>query len=136
MFYLLKNFQSCNLKLKCNNLIFNEILVLYASYVCLLHSRFIENHQIWILENGPLISKVVLSQPSTTCSAFSQLDRPRPKRNYPVGTPADSSAALIHRHPGRRPPHRHQCRLHGAAFALVSRTHSQPVSSLARTLSA
>jgi hypothetical protein len=33
-------------KLKCNNLIFNEIMVLNASYVCLLHSRFIENHLI------------------------------------------------------------------------------------------
>jgi hypothetical protein len=30
--------------------------------VCLLHSRFIENHSIWILEDGPLISEVVLSQ--------------------------------------------------------------------------
>jgi hypothetical protein len=49
------------LKLKCNNLIFNKILVLYASYVCLLHSRFIENHSIWILEDGPLIFEVVLS---------------------------------------------------------------------------
>jgi hypothetical protein len=49
-------------KLKCSNLIFNKILVLYASYVCLMHSRFIENHSIWILEDGPLISEVVLSQ--------------------------------------------------------------------------
>jgi hypothetical protein len=30
--------------------------------MCLLHSRFIENHPIWILEDGPLISEVVLSQ--------------------------------------------------------------------------
>jgi hypothetical protein len=50
------------LKLKCNNLIFNEILILYASYVCLLHSRFIENHSIWILNDEPLISEVILSQ--------------------------------------------------------------------------
>jgi hypothetical protein len=42
-------------KLKCNNLIFNEIMVLNASYVCLLHSCFIEDHPIWILEDGPLI---------------------------------------------------------------------------------
>jgi hypothetical protein len=31
-------------------------------YVCLLHYHFIENHSIWILEDGPLISEVVLSQ--------------------------------------------------------------------------
>jgi hypothetical protein len=37
-------------------------MVLNASYVCLLHSRFVENHLIWILEEGPLISEVVLSQ--------------------------------------------------------------------------
>jgi hypothetical protein len=49
-------------KLKSNNLTFNEIMVLYASYVCLLHSRFIESHPIWILEDGHLISEVVLSQ--------------------------------------------------------------------------
>jgi hypothetical protein len=29
--------------------------------VCLLHSRFIKNHPIWILEDGSLISEVVLS---------------------------------------------------------------------------
>jgi hypothetical protein len=49
MFYLLKNLlllNLVNLKPMCNNLIFNEILSLYASYVCLLHSRFIENHLI------------------------------------------------------------------------------------------
>jgi hypothetical protein len=65
MFYLLKHLLLLNLvifKLKCNNLTFNEMLSLYASYVCLLHSRFIENHPIWILEDGPLISEVVLSQ--------------------------------------------------------------------------
>jgi hypothetical protein len=45
-----------------NNLIFNEIMVLNASYVCFLHSCFVENHPIWILEDGPLISEVVLSQ--------------------------------------------------------------------------
>jgi hypothetical protein len=27
-----------------------------------MHSHFVENHSIWILENGPLISDVVLSQ--------------------------------------------------------------------------
>jgi hypothetical protein len=49
MFYLLKNLLYLNLvilELKCDNLILNEIIVLYASYVCLLHSHFIENHLI------------------------------------------------------------------------------------------
>jgi hypothetical protein len=65
MFYLLKYLLLLILvifKLKCNHLIFIEIMVLNASYVCLLHSRFIENHPIWILEGGPLISEVILSQ--------------------------------------------------------------------------
>jgi hypothetical protein len=63
MFYLLEHLLLLNLviiKLKCNNLIFNEIIVLNASFVCLLHSRFIEDHPIWILENRPLIFEVVL----------------------------------------------------------------------------
>jgi hypothetical protein len=63
--YLLKHHLLLNLiifKLKCINLVFNEILILYALYVCLLHSRFIENHPIWILEDELLISEVVLSQ--------------------------------------------------------------------------
>jgi hypothetical protein len=65
MFYLLKHLLLLNFvifKVKCNNLIFNEIMVLNASYVCLLHSCFIEDHPIWILEVRPLISTVVLSQ--------------------------------------------------------------------------
>jgi hypothetical protein len=65
MFYLLNNLLYLNLvilKLKCNNLIFNEIMILNALYVCLLHSRFIENHSVWILVDRPLISEVVLSQ--------------------------------------------------------------------------
>jgi hypothetical protein len=64
IFYLLKNLLLLNLvifKLKCNNLIFNKNIILNTSYVCLLHSRFIKNHLIWILEDGPLISEVVLS---------------------------------------------------------------------------
>jgi hypothetical protein len=72
MFYLLKNLLIHNLvifKLKCNNLIVNEIMVLNDSYVCLLHSRFIENHPIWILKDGSLISEVALSQ------LVSELDR-------------------------------------------------------------
>jgi hypothetical protein len=65
MFYLLKHILLLILvifKLKCNDLIFNEILVLYASNMCLLHSHFIENHPIWILEDELFISEVVLSQ--------------------------------------------------------------------------
>jgi hypothetical protein len=64
MFYRLKHLLLLNLvifKLKCNNLTFTEILSLYASYVCLRHSHFIKNHPIWILEDGPPISNVVLS---------------------------------------------------------------------------
>jgi hypothetical protein len=48
MFYLLKHLLHLILviyKLKCNNLIFNETMV------------FIENHPIWILEDGPIISE-------------------------------------------------------------------------------
>jgi hypothetical protein len=63
MFYRLKQLLFLNLvifELKCNNLTFNEILILYASYVCLLYSRFVENHPIWILEDRSLISEVVL----------------------------------------------------------------------------
>jgi hypothetical protein len=69
MFYLLKHLLLLILvifKLKCNNMIFNKIMVLNAFYVCLMHSRFVENHSIWILEDGPLISKVVLSQVQRT----------------------------------------------------------------------
>jgi hypothetical protein len=63
MFYRLKQLLFLNLvifELKCNNLTFNAILILYASYVCLLYSRFVENHPIWILEDRSLISEVVL----------------------------------------------------------------------------
>jgi hypothetical protein len=65
VFYFLNHLLLLNLlifKLKCNNLIVNKILILNASYVCLLYSRFVENHSMWILEDGPLISKMVLSQ--------------------------------------------------------------------------
>jgi hypothetical protein len=50
-------------KLKCNNLIFNEIMVLNASYVCLHAFSLHRESPIWILEDGPLNSEVVLSQP-------------------------------------------------------------------------
>jgi hypothetical protein len=62
MFYLLKHILFLNLvifKLKCNNLIINKIMILNASYMCLLHSRFVENHSICILEDRHLISEVV-----------------------------------------------------------------------------
>jgi hypothetical protein len=65
IFYLLKHYLLLNLiifKLKCINLVSNEILILDASYVCLLHSCFVEKHLIWILEDELLISEVVLSQ--------------------------------------------------------------------------
>jgi hypothetical protein len=74
MFYLLKHLLLLSLvifKLKCNNLIFNEILVLYASYVYLLHSRFVENYPIWILEDE-LISEVVLPQQAITTLALTK----------------------------------------------------------------
>jgi hypothetical protein len=64
MFYLSKHLLLLNLvifKLTCNNLIFYKIMVLNALFVCLLHSHFVENHPIWILKDGPLISRVVLS---------------------------------------------------------------------------
>jgi hypothetical protein len=64
MFYVLKHLLFLILvifKLQCNNLIFNEIVVLNALYMCLLHSRFVKNHPIWILEDGPLISEMILS---------------------------------------------------------------------------
>jgi hypothetical protein len=47
IFYLLKHLLLLNhviFKLKCNNLILNEIMVLNALYVCLLYSCFIEDH--------------------------------------------------------------------------------------------
>jgi hypothetical protein len=72
VFYLLKDLLLLNLvifKLKCNNLIFNKIMISNALYVCLLHYRFIDNHSIWILEDRPLISELVLSQ------LVSELDR-------------------------------------------------------------
>jgi hypothetical protein len=53
--------QTCIPQIKCNDFIFNEILILFALYVCFLYSHFIENHPIWILEDGPLISEMVLS---------------------------------------------------------------------------
>jgi hypothetical protein len=46
-----------NLKSSCNNLIFTLIMVLYALYVCLLHSRFIENHPIDLEVTNPLFLK-------------------------------------------------------------------------------
>jgi hypothetical protein len=65
MFYLLKNILLLIMvifKLKCNNLIFNEIMVLNASYVCLHAFSLRRESPDGILEDGPLISEVVLSQ--------------------------------------------------------------------------
>jgi hypothetical protein len=65
MFYILKHLLLLNVvvfKLKCNNIIFDEIIILNASYVCL--------HAFWLRHESPdldlgrrtLISEVVLSQ--------------------------------------------------------------------------
>jgi hypothetical protein len=65
MFYILKHLLLLNVvvfKLKCNNIIFDEIMILNASYVCL--------HAFWLCRESPdldlgrrtLISEVVLSQ--------------------------------------------------------------------------
>jgi hypothetical protein len=65
MFYLLKNLLLLIIvifKLKCNNLIFNEIMVLNASYVCLHAFSLRRESPDPDLEYGPLISEGVLSQ--------------------------------------------------------------------------
>jgi hypothetical protein len=70
MFYLLKNFLLLILtifKLKCNNLIFNEVMVWMLCMCVCMYSRFVENHPIRILEDGPLISEVVLSHTRHRC---------------------------------------------------------------------
>jgi hypothetical protein len=72
MFYLLKNLLLLIIvifKLKCNNLIFNEIMVLNALYVCL--HAFSLHRESPDSDSGrrTLISKVVLSQ------LISELDR-------------------------------------------------------------
>jgi hypothetical protein len=80
IFYLLKHLLHLNhviFKIKCNNLTSNEIMILNASYVCLLHSCFVENHPIWILEDGPLIFEVVLSQRGHCLH--------QPRRRRPIG---------------------------------------------------
>jgi hypothetical protein len=82
MFYLLKHLLLLNLvmfKLKSNNLTFNEILILNALFVCLLHSCFIEDHPIWILEYEPLISEVVLSR---LCGDFLVASFPHPQQKH------------------------------------------------------
>jgi hypothetical protein len=55
--------------------------------VCM-HSRFVENHPIRILEDGPLISDVVLSQPTTTVW-------PPPSRRPPASPPAPLLMPLL-----------------------------------------
>jgi hypothetical protein len=64
MYYPLKHFSRPYLVMlepTCNNSISTLIMSLYASYVRLLHSCFVENLLTWILEDEPLISEVVLS---------------------------------------------------------------------------
>jgi hypothetical protein len=73
MFYILKNLLFLILvifKLKCNNSIFNETMLLMLRMCVGMHSHFVENQPIRILKDGPLISEVILSQgvTSTTCS--------------------------------------------------------------------
>jgi hypothetical protein len=70
MFYLLKHLLLLILvifKLNYNKLILNEIMVL-NTLVCLQYSHFIENHLIWTLKDGFLISEMVLSQPTLVYS--------------------------------------------------------------------
>jgi hypothetical protein len=65
MFYLLKNLLlliHVIFKLKCNDLSFIEIMMLNALYVCLHAFSLRRESPIRILEDGPLISEVVLSQ--------------------------------------------------------------------------
>jgi hypothetical protein len=59
-----------------------------------MHSRFIENHPIRILKDGPLISEVVLSQPPPELPAESaSLRNPRMRRNT-SGTSSSSDEPL------------------------------------------
>jgi hypothetical protein len=44
-----------------------------------MHSRFIENHPIWILEDGHIISKVVLSQPVAATTQSRDVDGGPPR---------------------------------------------------------
>jgi hypothetical protein len=90
MLYLLKHLLLLNLvifKLKCNNFIFNEIMVLNASFVCLPHSHFIEDHPIWILEDRPIISEVVWSHARKFHSIWVILNRLTKSAHFiPVNT--------------------------------------------------
>jgi hypothetical protein len=64
MFYLLKNLLLLIIvifKLKCNNLIFNEIMILNASYVCLHAFSLRRESPDPDPGDGPLISEGVLS---------------------------------------------------------------------------
>jgi hypothetical protein len=82
MFYLLQDLLFIILvifKLKCNNLILKEIMVHMCVYM---HSHFIENHTIQILEDGRLISEVVLSHDPSTL----------PHTQCPTGAPEGEPA--------------------------------------------
>jgi hypothetical protein len=65
-------FLSCNSLNKAVIIFSTLILSLCASYVCFAHSHFIEKPLIRILDDGPLISEVVLShmkRNSRSCSS-------------------------------------------------------------------
>jgi hypothetical protein len=65
MFYLLKNLLLLILvvfKLKCNNIISMKLWFWMLHMCVYMHYRFLKNQRIRILEDGPLISEVVLSQ--------------------------------------------------------------------------
>jgi hypothetical protein len=67
MFYLLKYLLLPNLvilKQNCNNIFYFNLV--FICFVCVFaHSHLVKNHPIWIQEDGPLISEVVLSQASS-----------------------------------------------------------------------
>jgi hypothetical protein len=58
-----------------------------------MHSRFIENHPIWILKDGPLIFEGVLSHPPLPLMLFSWLALGL----YAAGSPSSCTAAVPRR---------------------------------------
>jgi hypothetical protein len=67
MFYLLKYLLLLYLvilKQSCNNIFYFNLV--FICFICVFaYSRLVENHPIYILEDRPLISEVVLSQASS-----------------------------------------------------------------------
>jgi hypothetical protein len=79
MFYLLKHillFILVIFKLKYNNLIFNEIIILNASYVCLHAFSLHRESSDLDLGRRPLIFKVVLSHRHARCSKLTSVPCP------------------------------------------------------------